>query len=188
MAANTGNSAIVQMLIEENSDINAANNEGQTAFYQVVTHCDLQRETNQGKRKHQSNEKHSPFSESTAIAYILLKAGAHLKNTKSISNPPRVLLNPRDIKEPNFQLLKILSAAGVDVEGIDTDACNESLRDLARKFIRQYLKKLHPERNLYNIVSQLSLPHSVKFYLLFYTLLRDEEAVKVDKKDFLSKT
>ena len=188
IAVNTGNKEVVQLLIEANSDINAENNEGQTALYQAVTHCHLKVYTSQSKREHESDEKHSPFSVYTTIAFMLLKAGAHLKNTRSGLNPSRAHLNLTNLKEPDFHIFKILLAAGADIEGMDANASNESLQDLARIYARQYLKQCYPESNLYSIVLQLSLPHHMKSYLLFYTLIGDGEELKAEEKDYLLKT
>ena len=82
----------------------------------------------------------------------------------------------------------MLSVAGADLgeKDIDTEE-NSSLKGLTRVCIRRHLKLIHPESNLYHVVSQLGLPFVMQSYLLFDTLPKYYQDLNNDERAFLLK-
>ena len=121
--------------------------------------------------------------------FTLLKAGSRLKESSTGLRPATAHLKPTKQGRSNSYVLRMLSAAGEDNQERNPSAsCVKSLQDLVRDYIRDHLKEIHPETNLYYTVPQLGLPHLLQSYLLFYTLLKNDNVLQEDEKKFLFKT
>ena len=81
----------------------------------------------------------------------------------------------------------MLFVAGAELE-YELFISDETLQDLARKSIREHLKKIHPEKNLHWTLPHLVLPCIMQSCLLFYTLQKIETNLKEEVKYLLSRT
>ena len=75
--------------------------------------------------------------------------------------------------------------AGADLEGIKFFTPDNNLQDSVRKHIRNYLKQIHPQRNLFDTIMQLSVPYCIQSYLLYYTLQNMKKHLKSIEEKFL---
>ena len=141
---------------------------------------------NPNKRREEiSSKENIDVSAYTMIVQALLKAGANLANTSSGLNPRAV---PDNVKQPNTCVLKILMAAGAEIEGTEALMADYRLQGIARECIRKHLLQIQPAKNLFHTIPQLGLPYRLQSYLLAYTLPKNEQALSNGEKDFLSKT
>ena len=173
-------------LVKVSCNINVENDKGETALYNAVQYCHMEAE-----RQQTDGESISIMLPSVANVCTLLNAGAHLKVTSTGLNPGTAHMKPRKFAKPNSYILEILSAAST--EDKETETFNayfyvRCLQDLARDTIRDHLKQINPEKNLYYSVLQLSLPHQLQSYLLFGTLLKKYNILQEGEKEFMLKT
>ena len=183
VAIDVGNETLAQLLVDKGAEVNSKNIDGKTALYLAVSHS---------HREFQKFEtKESPLSENmqdsiyTRLVYILLHAGALVNDTSVVFSPRTAHVKLSQTMEPNFYILKMLMSAGADIEGIKSFVPDRSLQDLVRKCIRKYLKQVHPERNLFDTILQLSVPCCMQSYLLYYTLQNVKNNLKSREKEFL---
>ena len=181
MAANFSNVTLVNLLLNKGAEVNLKNNDGKTALYLSVArgHAELQGE---------QSELHSELSIYAKIVYSLLQAGAKLNESNAEFNPITSHLNQTSPMKSDTHILKMLMAAGAELNETGLLECDDSLQDLARKNIRNCLKKLHPEKNLYTTISQLGLPHRMKAYLLFNAIHQVERNLTKEETDLLNWT
>ena len=181
ISASVPNPIVVKYLLSKGADVNFTNYRGETALYQAISHAHTEL---------QFDEPTEP-SISTRTMFELLKAGAKLDETTATAYLKMTT-------KPNTYVLNMLVAAGAKLKESRLFEVNCSLQHLARKYIRQHLVQLHPEKNLYNTIPQLGLPHRLQAYLLFYmqqtfrTNLKKEEehllqAVKNNHRDSVLK-
>ena len=189
VACQSGNETIVKLLIEFEADVNAENSDGITALYLAVTlgHAEFKRAQPKKEVEESPSEVNVRFSAHTNVVFLLLKAGAEIKETSSCLNPCTVHLQPGYSDNPNFHIVKMLSAAGANIEETGYLTSEHSLKSLTRKCIRQQLKQIHPESNHYSTVLKLSLPPQLQSYLLFDIPPKDNHCLNDDEKEFLLK-
>ena len=75
-------------------------------------------------------------------------------------------------------------AAGAEIKETRLFQCEHTLQELIRKYIRNHLKHIHPEGNLYTIIPQLGLPERMQAYLLFYMLRNDQTNMRENEEVF----
>ena len=179
MAANFSNVTLVNLLLNKGAEVNLKNNDGKTALYLSVArgHAELQGE---------QSELHSELSIYAKIVYSLLQAGAKLNESNAEFNPITSHLKQTSPMKSDTHILNMLMAAGAELNETGLLECDDSLQDLARKNIRNCLKKLHPEKNLYTTISQLGLPHRMKSYLLFNAIHQVERNLTKEEIDLLN--
>ena len=186
-----GNKAIVQLLIEAGSNINAENNDGEAALYLAVKHGHEESDSKPSKEGVVIAEKHmnTPLSVYTSIVYVLLAVGAHLNNTSTGLNPVTPHLKPKELASPNMYILKMLSAAGLDIEKEVKSSSNlKTLQQSVRDYLRQYLKQIHPDTNLIFAVLHLNLPCRIQSFLLFSATETDDSILDDIEESLLFKT
>ena len=184
-AVDVGNNVMVTLLTKAGCDINRENVNGETALHKGVKYCHLVAERQQAEELSPSMD---PFSANVANVFTLLKAGASLKETTTGLSSVTVHLKPAKLAGPNSYVLRMLSAAGMDNEEKNMSISYiKCLQDVVRDSMRDHLKEIHPETNLYYTVPQLGLPHLLQSYLLFYTLLKNDNILQEDEKEFLVK-
>ena len=190
VACETGNEAIVKLLLEAGADVNAENSTGMTALYLAVIrgHAEFRRAQTKKDPDNSLGEINTRFSAQTNMVFLLLKAGAHVQETTSGLNPYTVHLQPSHSGTPNFHILRMLSAAGASIEEKGTPAMENNLKSLSRDCIREHLKRIHPEKNLYVTVGQLGIPILMQSFCLYGTLTKKAHCLNYDEKEFLSKT
>ena len=173
-------------LVDKGAEVNSKNIDGKTALYLAVSygHAELNKFKSEGSSL-RGNRQDSIYSR---IVYTLLHAEALVNDTCSVFSPMRAHLKLSETLEPNSYILNMLTSAGADLEGTKTFISDRSLQDLVRTHIRKYLKQIHPERNLYETILQLTVPHSMQSYLLFYTLQNMKNNLKISEKEFLLET
>ena len=156
VACESGNRSMVRFLLENGADVNAETSDGRTALYLAVTqgHAEFRRV----EPKKDDHEVNTRFSAHSSMVILLLKAGAHLKETSLRLNPCTAHLEPSYSHGSNFHILKTLSIAGANVGGTAILTLENNLKSLARNCIREHLKQIHPETNLYIKVPHLPLP------------------------------
>ena len=132
-AVDAGNETIVQILLEKGAAVNGENLNGKTALYQAVL---------QGhKKNHKSplggsgKQGKSYISAFSGIVYLLLQAGAQFNTGCPDFNPTTAHLNLEKIMKPNTHILKMLLAAGAELEH-ELFVSDEGLQYFARKTIR----------------------------------------------------
>ena len=81
----------------------------------------------------------------------------------------------------------MLFAAGAELE-YELSISDENLQNLARKSIREHLKKIHPQKIFHWTVPQLFLQRRMQSYLLFYTFQKIETNLKDEVKEHISRT
>ena len=179
MAVNFSNVTLVNLLLNKGAEVNLKNNDGETALYLAVArgHTELQGE---------QSELHSELSIYAKIVYSLLQAGAKLNESNAEFNPITSHLKQTSPMKSDTHILKMLMAAGAELNETGLLECDDSLQDLARKNIRNCLKKLHPEKNLYTTISQLGLPHRMKSYLLFNAIHQVERNLTKEEINLLN--
>ena len=150
-AVRCSKTTIVQSLLLQGADINAENTDGDTAIHVAAT-----RGYQEFKRQQMSWPK-NPLEFAMAV-------NMHLKGG-DLSN--KIDLEPPEYQKPDFHILKMLLAAGGEIEGIDISTPDLHLKSIVRNYIREHLKKTHPKRNLCVTVKELYLPGILKSYLLF---------------------
>ena len=172
---------LFNLLLSKGAEVNARNNDLETALYLAVTrgHAEPQAE------QFQASSKYSIY---TKIVYALLQAGAKISDPYTELSPTTAHLIPTEVMKPNRESLKMLMAAGAEFQEASLFECDDSLQDLIRKCIRKHLKECHPERNLYTTIPQLGLPHQLQTYLLFYTLQKVETNLTKDEKELMHHT
>ena len=152
----------------------------------------LYRAARLGHEQFDRERKESSFTENVVVTtYMkivnsLLEAGAAVHETSDF-NPATAHLKPTKIMKPNTHILKLLLAAGAEIEN-ELFIVNECLQDLARKSIRKCLKAVHPEKNLFGTIPQLGLPQQMQSHLLYYTKQSIETNIKDYEKEFLLET
>ena len=179
-SAYLGFESIVRCLLQNGADVNVENNNGETALYMSVScsHRDFER-----KHERPSDEKQASLSVYARIVYLLLQAGANLNETSSGFNPYTAHLVPVKLHTPDLHILKLLKAAGTNIDKCKVLVSVKTLKYLARDSIRKHLKNDHQQKNLFTTVPQLPLPFSLKSYLLYFSLQESSA-----KKDILLKT
>ena len=158
-AVQCSKTTIVQSLLLQGVDINAENTDGDTAIHLAAT-----RGYQEFKRQQMSWPK-SPLEFAMAV-------NMHLKGG-DLSN--EIDLEPPEYQKPYFHILKMLLAAGAEMEGIDISTPDLHLKSIVRNYIREHLKKTHPKRNLYVTVKELCLPGIFTSYLLFDKLRNPDD-------------
>ena len=110
-----------------------------------------------------------------------------MHKTKSGLNPCTVHLTSAESKNPNPTVLKLLYAGG-SKENIKLFSVN-LLQYCALDCIREHLKQIHPERNLYFTVPQLGLPQLLQSSLLFNAVQQSDLVPSTEEKakEFLQK-
>ena len=186
VACESGNRSMVRVLLENGADVNAESSDGMTALCMAVTqgHDEFRRV----EFKKEDHEVNTRFSAHSSMVILLLKAGAHLKETSLRLNPCTVHLEPSYSHGSNFHILKTLSIAGANVGGTAILTLENNLKSLTRNCIREHLKRIDPETNLYIKVPCLPLPPLLQSYLLFNTLLKENTFISKDEEEFLYKT
>ena len=183
-AVYTGQNVIVEALTEAGCDINAETNKGETPLYEAVKWAHMEADR---KQEQEESRFVDHFSGNVANVFTLLKAGAHMNESSTGLSPVTAHLQPRKLAIPNSYILKMLSAASADDKETKTfTSYVKSLQDLVRDTIRKHLNEIHPETNLYYTVLQLGLPHLLQSYLLYYTLLKNNNILKGDEKNFMT--
>ena len=159
--------AIFLLLVDWGAEVNAENIRGETALYLAViqSHAEYEKmqSKDQDKQKHIFN-KEFQLEGASLMVYILLREGACLYKT-SVLDPCIVHLTSAGFGNPNPTVLKILDAAGSKKTNKKLSSFN-LLQDCVQDFIREHLKQVHPERNLYYTVPKLGLPKSLQSSLL----------------------
>ena len=189
VACQKGNETIVKLLLEEGAEVNTENSAGITALYLAVTlgHAEFKRAHLRNDPKYTPYEGNIRFSVHTNLMFLLLQAGAQIKETSLDLNPCTVHLQPSYSDNPNYHILNMLSVAGANIGDAKSFSLKHSLKSLTRNSIREHLKQIHPESNLYFAVPKLDLPSLLHSYLLFDTLSKDH-SLNNDEKEFLLKT
>ena len=93
-------------------------------------------------------EINTPFSAQTDMIFLLLNTGTYLHDT----NPSTAHSQSSSTDVPDFHILKILKATG----GKKASTLENNLKSLARDCIREHLKQINPEKNLYVTVTHLA--------------------------------
>ena len=188
VAVQFGHASIVQLLTEHGTDVNAESITGITPLYSAVSNGHAETNSETDDEDEASDEPVSnAFSTHTKMVYSLLQAGAHLNETSAGWNPCTAHIKPVKLDQVNFNILKVLSVAGGNVEGMPALVSNKiNLQDFTRDCIRKHLKEIHPETNLYNTIVQLGLPHKIQSYLLFYLLPKESHVLSINEREFLS--
>ena len=189
-AVKVNSKSTFQSLVKWNADVNAENHKGETALYLAVTQGHAEYEKMQSKdqnmQKHISNEV-LLLEGASLMVYMLLREGAHLHETKFGLNPCTLHLTPNPtVLNSNPTVLMMLDAAGAKKDIKELSSVN-LLQDCARDFIREHLKKTHPERNLYFTVPQLGLPQLLQSSLLFNAVQKHNLVPNTEEKEFLKK-
>ena len=185
LATERGNEAIVQLLLEKGASVNNKNRRGETALYIAVSrgHGEYQRKPPVECQTFCGNSENiSPYAR---IVCMLLQSGANLDEGNSDYNPCIAHLRNK-LSDKN--ILKMLVAAGANIQEIAMTISYQNLQDLVRQYIRKYLKDNFAGKNLYVTISKLGLPYQMQSYLLFYTLQNVKKYIKIDEKEFLQKT
>ena len=189
VACETGNEAIVKLLLEAGTNVNAENSAGMTALYLAVTrgHAEFRRALTKKDPDDSLGEINLRFSAQTNIVFLLLEAGAHLHATSSGLNPCTVHLQPPYSDTPNFHILRMLSVAGASIQEKELPCLKTNLKSFTRDCIREHLKRIHPEKNLYVTVPQLGLPIAMQSFSLYGTLTRKNHCLNYDEKESCQK-
>ena len=172
------------LLLKKGSKVNKRNNVGETALYLSVVNGHANVEIKEKSENMDYIAENTAVSSHAKIVYMLLKAGANIKESSSDYNPCTVHLRTQKLKKMDVNILKMLSAAGADIQDTGLATSKQTLQDLLREFIRRQLREKHPERNLFITVSQLNLPHMLENYLLFDVLQYDEKLAKPYQEKF----
>ena len=190
-AITIGSKPVFQLLVNHGAEVNAENDKGETALYLAVSqsYAEYERmksEEDQSKQKHTAKE--FSLEGSSLMVYTLLREGAHLHETTSGLNPCTVHLTSEEFKNPNPTVLKLLDAGG-SKENLKVIYSVNHLEDCAENCIREHLKKIHPERNLYFTVPKLGLPKRLQSNLLFHTVQQSDLVPSIEEKakEFLQK-
>ena len=132
-------------LLLKGAKINIRNIHGKTAVDMAVTH---QHAEFQGEQSKQLPRKR--FTEISGFTDEVFNAGGKID----------------DIYGDATQILKILIAAGAETRELTLFEDEHTFQDLIRQSIRDHLKHIHPESNLFHVISQLGLPFMLQSYLL----------------------
>ena len=84
---------------------------------------------------------------------------------------------------PNQNILRMLMAAGGEMEETESFESDRSLQDLARRSIGKHLKLIHQGKNLYITIPRLGLPSRMYSYLLFYTYTPKEGEINLHSNE-----
>ena len=166
VAVQFGRASIVQLLTEHGADVNAESIVGITPLYSAVSNGHAETNCEVDEDETLDEPLSSAFSTHTKMVCSLLKAGAHFNETNAGWDPCTAHIKPVKLNQMNFNILKVLSAAGGNIEGMSAPICNKiSLHDFTRDCIRKHLREINPETNLYYIIAQLGLPYKMLIIL-----------------------
>ena len=184
-AASLGIDNIVEYIVKHQADVNVKNYSGATALYLAVFHGHTQFDRDQQAEKHKMS---FPLYAYTKIVYILLEAGAHLHKTSLNFDPSTTHLQPVKIRRPNLHILRILIAAGANIDRREIFMPDNRLQGLTRDCIRKTVNQVQPQKNFYVTIPQLGLPYHLNSYLLFGTLQKVSQTLGSVEKELLQKT
>ena len=171
-AVEQGNEAIVQLLLEKRSKVNVENSQGITPLYMAV---------NEGHTKYErAQTEEGSISSYARIVLMLLQAGAALDHNTCTAHLMRK-------GKCNVGILKMLSAAGANIEETEAPTSDDNLQDLVTECIRRHLKQMHPKRNLFLTILQLGLPPRLQSHCLFYMLEKVETNLASEENELLLK-
>ena len=175
VAAEEGNDAIVQLLLDKGAEVNTKNHHGKRALDLALT---------QSEKCNVPTEAGKKYAETV---YLLLQAGAQVN--KTLANIKLTIERPipTQLLESKTDILKMLLAAGAGLR-YELVTLENSLQDLTRKCIRNHLKLVHQQTSLYKTIPKLDLPHLIISYLLFYTLQKVESKLTSEESRLLLKT
>ena len=176
--------SVFHLLLNHGADVNAENNKGETALYLAVTQSHEEYDKMRSEDRHMIEE--FLLKGSALMVYTLLREGVHLHKTKSGLNPCTVHLNSEEFNNPYPTVLKLLDAGGAK-ENIKELTSVNLLQDCVRDCIREHLKQVHPERNLYFTVPQLGLPKKLQSSLLFHAVQHSDLVPNSEEKELLGK-
>ena len=184
-----GSQPIFQLLVSHGANVNTENDKGETALSLAVSqnHVEYERVQSNGQKmqKHILNEEFS-LEGSSLMVYMLLRKGAHLHETKSGLNPCTIHLTSAEFKNPNPMVLKLLDAGGAK-ENMKEFSPVKPLQGCAQNFIKEHLKQIHLERNLYFIARQLGLQKRLQSSLLLNAVQKHNLFPNSKEKEFLKK-
>ena len=182
-AVSCGKNTIVQSLLLKGAYVNAKNTDGDKAIHLAAerSHKEYKRQqTNIEQNKENGELTSLPKSSSEFLRSVNMCLKGEILSNEVLEgfNPQTIDLDPPEFQKPDFHILKMLLAAGAEVGGTDKFTPDLGLQSIMRNYIREYLKKIHPRRNLYFSVKKLKLPEKIQSYLLFNTL--SEKKLKPD--------
>ena len=183
ISATAGNESIVQLLLDKGAEVNVKNKKGETALYLAVFHDHLKLQN----KYHWELSLHGDISTHSKIVYTLLQGVAVVNDSLSDLNPATAHLMSKRLVLPNIHILKILLAAGADLEQ-EFFVSDKNLKNLTRSSIRKHLKQIYPQNNLYDTITQLNISPPLQSYLLFYMLMEVNNHLQRSEQDFLIST
>ena len=125
------------------------------------------------------------------VVNIHLKGGIISNEIEEGFNSQTMDLEPPEYQRPDFHILKMLLAAGAEIEETDMFTSEICLKIIVRNYIRDHLKKIHPKSNLYITIKKLtSLPKILQTYLLYDTQLGKNKFLEMttDERELFSQT
>ena len=188
-----GKNTIVQSFLHKGADINAENRNGFNAIHlaAVRSHQEFNMQQLNLEISKENGNLAKSASEFAKVVDIHLKGGILLNEIGESLNPQAIDLEPPEYQKPDFHILKMLLAAGAEMEETDMFTLNLLLTNVVRNYIRNHLKKVHPKSNLYFTVSKLtSLPKKLQAYLLYDTQLEMNKVPEMttDEQELFSQT
>ena len=174
-AVHCGKSTIVQSLLLNGAAVNAKNTNGGKAIY-LAEECSYLEFTRQQAHREINKENDELTNCPRSASEFAKLVSTHLRGIYSNEiledfNPQTIDLEPPEYQRPDFHILKMLLAAGADIEGTDMFTSDLLLKSAVRNYIREHLKMIHQKSNLYVTVKKLrSLPKILQSYLLFNNL------------------
>ena len=135
-AVDIGNEPWYSFFIVKGAEVNVRNTSGKTALYQAVIHGHTKFQA--GKTKRSVEQRNTDLSPCSRIVYALLQVGTQVNAGSPDFNPTTAHLKPTKLIKPNTHILKMLFAAGAQLE-YRLFISEETLQDLARKSIREHV-------------------------------------------------
>ena len=171
-AVRCGKNTIVQALFLNGANVNAENTNGDKAIHFAAKRSHQEFKLQQSNIEINKVDKKTSYLESASefVKTVKMHLTGILSNEVAEGFDQQTIdLEPPEYQKPAFHILKMLLAAGAEIEESVLDLCFKSV---VRNYIREHLKKIHPKSNLYVTVKKLrSLPEILQSYLLFDTLL-----------------
>ena len=181
-AVRCGKNTIVQLLLLKGADTNAENTEGHKAIHLAAerSHQEFKRQQSNVETNKEIGELKSwpeKAEEFARVVNMRLNKGVP-SNIIQGYNQQTIDLDPPKYKRPDFHILKMLLAAGAEMEGMDMFSPGLRLKRLVRYYIREHWKKFHPKPNLFVTIEKLDLlniPRTLKSYLLLNTITENKK-------------
>ena len=148
-----GKNTIVQSLLLKGADVNAENTNGNNAIHLAAerSYQEFKRQQLNVETKKENGELTSwPDSAKEFARFVNMRLKGEILSNEVLEgfNPQTIHLDPPEFQKPDFHILKMLLAAGVEMDQTNMFTCAPDLhlKNLVKNYIREHLKRYNQSR------------------------------------------